>query len=197
MSGFFSSILNLIAHYGLGGVFVSMMIENIAIPFPTEGAFIVSQQLITHGYYSFWFMYWFIVFAQVLGSVISFWLGRTLGSVLQKRLAHRPKYQDVHAKIVGWYSRYGAITVFATRLIGYVRPWSSLVAGIARFPFWPFLGWTILGTMIFVFPTMHITNTTVYLWKTYPALQPVLAVVAIMLFFGAVLYGGARSFRKK
>ena len=33
-----------------------------------------------------------------------------------------------------WYTRYGPVTIVAGRLLGHVRPWASLVAGMAHVP---------------------------------------------------------------
>lgn len=177
----------LIQQYGLLGIFVSHVIENIAVPFPTEGAFLVSLELIKNGQYSFWFMYWFIVFAQVFGAVLGYVLGRFLEASLMAWLKKSSKFVAANHKIHAWYRRYGSITVLATRLVGYVRPWSSLIAGFAEFPFGQFLIWTVIGTMLFVYPTLKITALLALVWVRYPGLQPFIAVGMLISFFAWVL----------
>jgi membrane protein DedA with SNARE-associated domain len=44
-----------------------------------------------------------------------------------------------------WFSRYGEITVFATRLLPVIRTFISLPAGIARMNVWRFSIFTFLG----------------------------------------------------
>lgn len=162
------SLISLISHYGLLGIFVSMLIENVGVPLPTEGAFLVASHLINQGQYSFWMMYWFIVASHMIGAVVAYGLGRWFNRGLMHRFAKSKKFTEAEKAIRLWYAKYGSITVLATRLIGYVRPWSSLVAGAAEFPFWPFLFWSLVGTLIFVYPTMRISALLMTLWNRYP-----------------------------
>lgn len=182
------SSINLISHYGLWGIFGSMVIENCGVPFPTEGAFLVAQNLIHLGNYSFWFMYWFIVTAHVVGAVIAYWAGYFLDSVLTYWLARSKGFHETKSKINGWYKKYGSVTVLATRLIGYVRPWSSLVAGLAEYPFWPFLLWSTIGSMLFVYPTMKVTGLILIVWERYPSLHVIITVAMLLTFFAMILY---------
>jgi membrane protein DedA with SNARE-associated domain len=194
----FASITALIAKYGLFGIASSMVVENIGIPFPTEGAFLVGQQLISKGTYSFWMMYWFLTLTQVLGAVIAYWIGKGLGHLLLAKAKPDSKLVKSEKKVTEWYEKYGSTTVFATRVIGYVRPWSSIVAGMAQFPFWQFLLWTLLGTMVFVYPTMQATGLLVRIWSNYPGLHIVISLGMLALFLGGVLYGvGRRAVHKR
>jgi membrane protein DedA with SNARE-associated domain len=197
MNGLLGSTLAIISHYGLLGIFTSMAIENMAVPFPTEGAFLISQHLITAHLYSFWFMFWLIVAGQLFGSMLSYWIGRALRELAEKYLARNKGFKETEGKLTRWYETYGSIAVFATRLIGYVRPWSSLVAGLADFPFWPFVLWTFLGTLIFVYPTMHITGLLVLVWQRYPDTHILISLGAFVLFFGVMIYKIIHTARKR
>jgi len=172
-----------------------MVVENCGIPFPTEGAFIVSQHLINTHVYGFWTLYWWMVFTQVLGAIIAYGLGRGFSEWI---LSHKnAKLLETQKRIDAWYQKYGTATIFATRLIGYVRPWSSLVAGIACFPFVPFVLWTTLGTMLFVYPTMQATGLLVRLWANFPGLHILISLVMLALFLGLVIYGLGKKYWKK
>jgi len=162
-------LIVLIAKYGLFGIFASMLIENIGIPLPTEGAFLVALNMVAHGRYTFWEMYWFIVASHMIGALVAYGLGRWAENGLMHRFQQSQKFVDAQLAIQGWYKKYGSITVLATRLIGYVRPWSSLVAGLAKFDFWPFLGWSFVGTLLFVYPTMKVSALLVIVWQRSPA----------------------------
>lgn len=169
------------------GIFVSMLIENIGIPLPTEGAFLVGMHLINQGRYSFWEMYWYIVASHIAGAVIAYWLGRAFERRLTSRFAHSKKFTAAKTAIDKWYDKYGSVTVLATRVIGYVRPWSSLIAGMAKFPFWPFLFWSMVGTLIFVYPTMKVTAVLVTIWNRYP-IAHILISVGILVGMLGVLF---------
>ncbi len=174
----------LIQHYGLFGIFISNVIENIAIPFPTEGAFLVAQHYIALHLHTFWGMYLFILFSQVFGAVIGYALGLFLEEGLMHYLGKSKSFLDARDKIHGWYDKYGSVTILATRLIGYVRPFSSLVAGFAEYPFLPFLLWTTVGTALFVYPTLKLTALLILIWQRYPFSQPLISAFMIISFFG-------------
>lgn len=164
-----------------------MLIENIGIPLPTEGAFLVGLHLVNQGYYSFWEMYWFIVAAHMVGAVIAYGLGRWFKRGLMRRFGGSKKFTEVERAIFGWYDKYGSITVLATRLIGYVRPWSSLIAGVAEFPFWPFLFWSFVGTLLFVYPTMKISAVLMTMWNRYPVAH-IFISIGILVGLLAVIF---------
>ncbi|OGD61630.1 hypothetical protein A3A71_00125 [Candidatus Berkelbacteria bacterium RIFCSPLOWO2_01_FULL_50_28] len=182
-----ASLIALIGKYGLLGVFVSMLIENIGIPLPTEGAFLVGLHLVNQGYYSFWEMYWFIVVAHMVGAVIAYGLGRWFKRGLMRRFGGNKKLIEVERAIRGWYDKYGSVTILATRLIGYVRPWSSLIAGVAEFPFWPFFFWSFVGTLLFVYPTMKISAVLMTLWNRYPVAH-IFISIGILVGLLAVIF---------
>jgi membrane protein DedA with SNARE-associated domain len=46
-----------------------------------------------------------------------------------------------------WFNRYGAATVFWSRLLPIVRTFISLPAGIARMPFLPFISLSFIGSV--------------------------------------------------
>ncbi|MCR4277745.1 MAG: DedA family protein [Candidatus Berkelbacteria bacterium] len=189
------SLISLVGHYGLLGIFVSMLIENIGIPLPTEGAFLVASHLITQGRYSFWPMYWFIVASHMIGAIVAYGIGRWFKRGLAHRFAKSKKFCEAEKAVRLWYDKYGSITVLATRLIGYVRPWSSLIAGVAEFPFWPFLFWSLIGTLIFVYPTMRISALLVVLWQRSPGAH---IFISIGIIVGALaIFAFVRFFRSK
>lgn len=180
-------LIIIVARYGLLGVFMSILIENLGIPFPTEAAFFVALSYVAHHRYSFWQMYWFIVASHMISATLAYSLGRWLESEFMQRYSRSRKFMETEQAIHGWYKKYGSITVLATRLIGYVRPWSSLVAGVAEFSFLPFFLWTFVGTLIFVYPTMRVSALIVNLWHRSPATHvfvslSVLISLAIALF---------------
>jgi len=175
-----NALIVLISRYGLLGIFVSMLIENVGIPLPTEGAFLVALNLVSQGHYSFWLMYWFVVASHMIGAVVAYSLGRWFNHGLMHRFAQSREFIDAERAIHFWYDRYGSITVLATRLIGYVRPWSSLVAGVAEFPFWPFFLWSFIGTLLFVYPTMRISALLVILWQRSPATHIIISLSILL-----------------
>lgn len=169
---------------GTFGVFLSMLIENIGIPLPTEIGYVIGQQLINVGQASF---YLITTFGHILGSLISYFVG-LWGGNLTKKLIKIGKIAETRKKLVSWYKKYGDITVFIARFIGYVRPWSSLIAGFSEVEFWPFLLWTALGSLIFNIGILLFSQTVVLVWDKYASLHLTIILIAIAYFFGFILY---------
>ncbi|MEI6477632.1 MAG: DedA family protein [bacterium] len=156
---------NLISHYGLFGMFVSVAIENLGLPLPTEPAYLVGQALITDGSHSWWVIQVVLYLGHTAGACASYWMGRRIGI---KMKGDHSQFTDTQKRIAGWFEKYGYITVFATRLIGYVRPWSSYVAGIAEVPFVPFLLLSSAGTIILNLICLAFASKFIWLWASFP-----------------------------
>ena len=185
-------IVRLIHHYGLLGMFVSVAVENMGIPLPTEPAYIVGQSFIVRGEYPLWAVHLVLYLGHMFGAMISYYAGLRIAKGLMKK----KEYTATQHKIAGWYEKHGAITVFGTRLIGYVRPWSSYVAGIAEVSFWPFFIYTSLGTIILNAVCLVFTATFLHIWKVYPFLR-FFIVLSLAAGFGYVLYEALKKRSKK
>jgi membrane protein DedA with SNARE-associated domain len=46
-----------------------------------------------------------------------------------------------------WFARYGAATVFFSRMLPIIRTFISLPAGVAKMPFWRFTAYTLIGSI--------------------------------------------------
>lgn len=180
--------INVVAHYGLFGVFGIMVVENLGIPFPTEAGFIVVQQLINSYRINFWIAFLIINLGQLTGALIAYSIGRWGNKMLIKKLDRANRIEETHQKLIRWYHKYGSVTVFATRLIGYIRPWSSFVAGLADLPFVPFIIWTILGTAIFTLINMIFTHWLLFYWARYQQYHVLIGVGLLVCFFGFLIY---------
>lgn len=189
-------LTELVTNYGLTGIFVAMAIENLGIPFVIGGAFVLAYQLVARDLYSFWFMYWLIVVAQVVGAIVAYAIGRWVGMRILKYLPRGHGLQAAGHTLKGWYDRYGSATVFFANLVGYVRPWASLVAGWSQYDFAWFVIWTILGTALFVYLALSAMSFLVWAWVESPAAQVILSVMAL-LAVAVLIFWGARAHQRK
>jgi membrane protein DedA with SNARE-associated domain len=176
-------LISSIERYGLIGMFVSVMIENLGIPLPTEPAYLVGQTLITNGTYSWPIVHGVLLAGHLTGATISYLAGRRIAHKLK---VHRD-FTVTQKKIASWFDKYGLPTVFATRLIGYVRPWSSYIAGIAEVKFIPFILLTAAGTIILNAITLFFIQQVVHVWIHYPILR-VAIILSCSVGLGLVLY---------
>jgi membrane protein DedA with SNARE-associated domain len=55
-----------------------------------------------------------------------------------------------HLQKTDWFERYGAVTVFFSRMLPLLRTFISLPAGVARMPFWRLTAYTLAGCIPWV-----------------------------------------------
>lgn len=182
-----------INHLGLTGVFLVMVVENLGIPFPTEVGFLVAQGQIQAGQLTYPAAITLITLGHVVGACLAYGIGRWGDRKLTGIFERNRHWKEVQERVVRWYARYGNVTVFTTRLIGYVRPWSSLVAGFARLPMVPFVIWTTLGSLIFSSVSLYITRYIIAVWLAYPQFHTEMLIIIFLLFFSILITQIGRS----
>ena len=174
--------------HGLAGVFVFMLVESSGVPFPTELGFITAQGLITAGYTSYWEAYAYITVGHLLGSTISYHLGRAGDSALSRRFSHSKRMMHARDRMQTWYASYGPVAIVFGRLVGQVRPWASFVAGMAQVPPAPFFIWTVVGSIAYTFAAMWVTEWGWVLWQKYPHMQAAMVATVIAVFYGSAVF---------
>jgi len=170
-----------------------MAIENMGVPFPTEAGFLYSVVEVRAGRLSFLTAFLVINLGHLVGSGISYLLGRYSNNALARRWQRSRKMQQVRLTLENWYARYGPWTLLLGRLVGYVRPFSSFVAGLGKVNWKPFCLWTSLGTLIINSFCWLATATMVQVWSTYPHRRWVVGAVFAFFTLGLFLYGLAHG----
>ncbi len=178
---------HLFQHLGMFGAFLSMLIENLGIPLPTEIGYLIGQNSINTGRYAYLFVLAVLTFGHVAGSLISYTIGKLGHGFVSRKIEKKQRIAVVHDKLEGWYAKYGNLTVFLTRFVGYVRPWSSYIAGFAGVEFWTFLAWTALGSLIFNILTLYFTSIFLLVWRRFSTYHFLFIAIGLILFFGLVI----------
>jgi len=127
-----------------------MAIESACIPFPSEiimplaGWFLIEDKghgleyLLLAGFYG--------ALGNLIGSLVAYYVGMWGGRPFLLRYGRwvliTPREIDLADR---WFSRYGEITVLASRLLPVVRTFISLPAGIARMNVWRFSILSFIG----------------------------------------------------
>ncbi len=140
---------------GALGIFLLMLAANVIMLVPSELIMPFAGFTAAQGRMSFVL----VVLAGTLGSVLGtlgwYCVGRWLGLERIRGLAARhgrwlllsPAGID---RAEEWFERHGTMVVFLGRLIPGVPTLISMPAGVARMSLAAFLGWTALGTVIWV-----------------------------------------------
>ncbi|MCX6809742.1 MAG: DedA family protein [Candidatus Berkelbacteria bacterium] len=176
--------LDFVGQYGLWGIFLLMFLENLGLPLPTEVGFIVGQSMVISSSANYTEVFSIILLGKTAGSIVSYFLGRYFADrihLINQDSSRLKKAQTIFAK---WMKKYGDFAVFISRLVGYIRPWSSYLTGIGEIKVLPFLFYNILGSAVIILITMLTLSGAVGLWRNYPFLRPFSIILFFIFFFG-------------
>jgi membrane protein DedA with SNARE-associated domain len=190
--------VNVVGDLGLAGVFVLMLLESACIPVPSEATMLFAGFNVDKGEYSLFAAVAVGVVANLIGSWIAYavgYYGRVEWLEKHGRKLHiKPEHL---AWADRWFERWGAPTVFFTRMLPIIRTFISLPAGVARMPFWRFTLLTLLGCIPWVFMLTFIGKQAGANWEDWKdSLHYVDYAVTALIVIGAVwLYVRARRRR--
>ena len=135
---------------GEAAVFLLMVLESACIPVPSEAIMLFAGFAVSKGEMTLFG----IVAAGVLGNLVGSWIAYAVGYYGRIDLLEKNKLIHISPKHLkwadDWFERYGAATVFFSRMLPIIRTFISLPAGVARMPFWRFSAYTLLGSIPWV-----------------------------------------------
>lgn len=146
-------IISIMEQLGYWGIVLLMFLDNIFPPIPSEiimpsAGYAASQgQLLLLG----------VIIAGCIGSLsaaaVLYWIGYKCNHDHLFRLIDRyGKYlflkSDDIQKSLHWFEHYGHRIVFFGRMIPAIRSLISIPAGMSHMPFWKFMFYSSLGTLI-------------------------------------------------
>jgi membrane protein DedA with SNARE-associated domain len=135
---------------GVVAVFLLMTLESACIPIPSEAIMLFAGFSVSNGELTLFG----VVAAGVLGNLAGSWIAYAAGYYGRLDLLEKNKLIHIshrHLKWADdWFERYGAATVFFSRMLPIVRTFISLPAGVARMPFWRFSAYTLAGSIPWV-----------------------------------------------
>jgi membrane protein DedA with SNARE-associated domain len=142
--------VDVIGAIGYAGIFLLMLVESANVPMPSEATMLFAGFKVSDGDLTLFG----IVAAGVLGNVVGSWIGYAIGYWGREELLERHHVFHVSPKqmerVERWFDRYGAITVFFTRMLPIVRTFISTPAGAARMPLGRFTVYTAAGCVPWV-----------------------------------------------
>jgi membrane protein DedA with SNARE-associated domain len=197
-------VVNFIPHGGGGyaAVFALMVLESACIPIPSEITMPVAGLLASQGSLSLPLVIADGVLANLVGSLISYAVGRSGGRALLLRYGRYVliKPHDVE-RADDWFARHGPSAVFFSRVLPVIRTFISLPAGVAKMDIRKFSVLTVLGclpwvTVLAVAGYYLGANWEKVLTYTRPLEYVVLAaavVVVALWLFRRIRAGAARA----
>lgn len=182
------TLLVWIREHGPLGIALFLAFENLGIPWPTVLAYLAAVELVRLGELSWTEAVVVCTAGHMAGSLVGYALGLSGENALVRRARRGGRLQRTLAWLHVWFERYGVPTIAAARMIGYVRPWASIAAGLAEVRLWPFLACTIVGTLAHVGLTLWLVQTGVRIWDASPRLRVIMLIGVALVFAGAFIY---------
>jgi len=207
MAGLEAHILTFVKHFlmavGYPGVFALMAVEGFGVPIPSELTMPFSGFLSsTAGGSKFLLPLAIVVgtIGEVTGGIIAYALGYFGGRrvlVRYGKLVLLSEEELDRAEV--WFARYGDWIVFVTRLLPAIRSFIALPAGVVRMPFWRFLLYSTVGSLLWCALLAIIGHALGQHWASVSSslrrYDVVIAVVVVALIAFAI-YKRVSSARK-
>ena len=145
LSGF---IVATISALGYSGIVLLMGIESTCIPLPSEIIMPFSGYLVYTGRFSLLGVTVAGAFGCVVGSLIAYYIGMYGGRPLIEKYGRFVLISRHDVDLADrWFSRFGEIIVFVSRLLPVIRTFIAFPAGVARKNLTRFVIYTFLGSL--------------------------------------------------
>jgi membrane protein DedA with SNARE-associated domain len=145
------SLLALFEQLGYTGILLLMLLESTVFPVPSELVMIPAGVLAAQGRMDPFVAVFMGIVGSLLGAMINYWVGFKLGKpVLDKYGKYVLLPPHRMARVEKFFLKHGEISTFTGRLLLGVRHLISIPAGLAHMNLTRFVGFTVLGSGIWV-----------------------------------------------
>jgi membrane protein DedA with SNARE-associated domain len=180
--------IDVISTIGYPGIFFLMVLESMVVPIPSELVMPFAGFLISRGDFSFLFVIVASSLGSIVGSLISYYMGKYGGNRLVMRYG---KYLLLDAadllKTEEWFNKRGEYTIFISRFIPVVRHLISIPAGIGNMNLKRFIIFTITGASLWNFTLTYAGYLLGKNWgKIEQYTEPFSIAVAVLLLLGLI-----------
>lgn len=177
--------------FGYSAVVVLMAIESANIPVPSEVVLPFAGFLVSQGSANFHLMALAGGVGCLIGSVISYYIGKKLGRRFLQKYGKwvfiGPRQFELGDR---WMKKYGNLTSFFSRLLPVVRTFISFIIGVWEAPFWSFAILSFIGSWIWSYVLVYVG---LKLGENWAVLRPLWEKfdIAIVVVIVAVIIGYA------
>jgi membrane protein DedA with SNARE-associated domain len=145
LSGF---IVATISKLGYWGIVLLMGIESACIPLPSEIIMPFSGYLVSKGEMNLWGVSIAGAVGCVLGSMVAYWAGMYGGRPFIEKYGRYVLVSRHDLDMADrWFSRYGELIIFTSRLLPAIRTFIAFPAGVARMNIPRFIIYTFAGSL--------------------------------------------------
>jgi membrane protein DedA with SNARE-associated domain len=143
-------LLDLVDKLGAVGVGLTIFIETVIPPIPSEAVLGLAGANINAGRMSVVPVIFFATLGSILGAAFFYAVGAALGPKRSHAFLDRlplVETEDVD-RTFEWFEKHGRSAVFFGRMVPIVRSFISVPAGVVRMPFLQFITYTAGGSLI-------------------------------------------------
>jgi membrane protein DedA with SNARE-associated domain len=127
---------------------LGILIESAGVPFPGEALLLFAAAWAATRHHSLLLVILFAFAGATAGADIGYYLGYKGGRPFVERFGSVFRIRPDHiARSEMFFARHGDKAVLASRFILGLRTWGSMLAGMARMPFWRFQLFSVLGAL--------------------------------------------------
>jgi membrane protein DedA with SNARE-associated domain len=138
-----------LASWGYPAIFAAVFIGNLGIPVPEETVMLGAGFLAGRNVLDIRLVYAVVIASAVAGDCCGFLIGRTGGQRLLDNLAQRFTFMHSrYERLKEFFRSHGSKAVFMARFVTGARFMAGPMAGACHMPFLQFLGWNILGAIV-------------------------------------------------
>jgi membrane protein DedA with SNARE-associated domain len=148
--GITAFLLHLVDRLGPVGVGLTILIETVIPPIPSEAVLGLAGANIRAGTMSVVPVVLFATLGSIVGALFFYAVGRALGPRRAHAFLDRlplVETEDVD-RTFEWFENHGRGAVFFGRMVPIVRSFISVPAGVVRMPLLPFVLYTAAGSLI-------------------------------------------------
>jgi membrane protein DedA with SNARE-associated domain len=143
-----SFIVATISTLGYSGIVLLMAIESACIPLPSEIIMPFSGYLVSRGEMNLWGVGVAGAVGCVVGSLVAYWVGMYGGRPFIENYGRYVLLSRHDLDIADrWFSKYGELIVFTSRLLPAIRTFIAFPAGVARMNLPRFVIYTFAGSL--------------------------------------------------
>ena len=138
-----TSVVDAIGYPAAG---LGILIESAGIPFPGEALLLAAAAWAAARHHSLLLVILFGFLGATVGADLGYLLGYKGGRPFVERFGRVFRIRPEHiARSELFFARYGDRAVLASRFVLGLRTWGSMLAGMARMPFWRFQVFSAIG----------------------------------------------------
>jgi membrane protein DedA with SNARE-associated domain len=188
----------LLGSIGYGGLFLLMVAESMVLPVPSEAVLPFAGFLVAKGAFSLWGVILVSTLGSLVGSLLSYGLGRFGGRRFVARFCRYLLLNEEDLERTDrFFRRWGVTAILAARFIPVVRHLISILAGLAGLSFLHFSLFTIAGTGLW---NAFLTGCGLLLrehWKTALRYGHIVDIVVMAVLLGLVALFFVRHLRRR